>query len=262
MGRRGVSVEDETRWVFNRLAEDYHARPGYPEALVRRLMELAVPRGQVADLGAGTGHLALPLAHAGLNVAAVEPARAMLQKLEAEAPPNVRCIHAAAEHTGLEPKSFDLVLLADALHWVDPELTGKEAARLLRPGGACAVVEAHLADSPFLRELGLLLARYNPKARPAKADAARQLLSLATNGGEVARETFVHEVALEGPALEAVLRSLSYVGPALGRGALGELLAAVHRLAAEHGGAKWRRELLLTWAFAVTPGEGNGRHPV
>ncbi|HEX8910372.1 MAG TPA: methyltransferase type 11, partial [Anaeromyxobacteraceae bacterium] len=63
MGRRSVSLHDQDRWVFNRLADDYLARPPYPDALVERLAALAGGAGaRAVDLGAGVGHLALPLA--------------------------------------------------------------------------------------------------------------------------------------------------------------------------------------------------------
>ena len=48
-----------------------------------------------------------------------------------------------------------------------------------------------------------------------------------------------------------MLRSLSYVGPALGPQALAALLADARALAASHGGAVWRRELVLEWARAT-----------
>lgn len=247
MGRRGVSVHDEERWVFNRLAEAYRSRPGYPDALVARLAELAGgARARVADLGAGTGHLAIPLAARGLEVTAVEPARSMLEVLAAQSG-EVRAVHAAAEDTQLEAHAFDLVVLADALQWVDPELAGREAARLLAPGGVCAVVEARLADTPFLRALRALLARHNPKARRAPSRALVQLLSLAA-GRRGSTESFVQELVLDERSLSAVLRSLSYVGPALGPAELEQLLEEALRLAREHGGAEWRRELTLAWA--------------
>ena len=100
MGRRGASPADARRWVFNRLAEDYRQRPGYPAPLVARLLSLAGgPGARVADLGAGTGQLALPLAALGAEVHAVEPARAMLDVLAAARAPGVTAVHAAAEET-------------------------------------------------------------------------------------------------------------------------------------------------------------------
>ncbi|HVU51011.1 MAG TPA: methyltransferase type 11, partial [Polyangia bacterium] len=72
LGRRKVRLEDASRWVFNRMAEVYDARPPYPTALVDALSALAPAGAPVADLGAGTGHLALPLAARGLDVTAIE----------------------------------------------------------------------------------------------------------------------------------------------------------------------------------------------
>src|SRR5512144_1592127 len=167
MSRREAKPSDPSRWVFNRLAADYRARPGYPAALAARLLALAGgPGARVADLGAGTGQLAIPLARLGARVDAVEPARAMLDVLEADARDlPVTPAHAAAEATGLPGGAFDLVLLADAAQWVDPERAGREVARLLAPGGALAVVEPRLADTPFLRALTARLKAANPKAR-------------------------------------------------------------------------------------------------
>ncbi|MBI3182501.1 MAG: class I SAM-dependent methyltransferase [Myxococcales bacterium] len=266
MGRRGVRVEDADRWVFNRLADAYRLRPGYPDVLVDRLAAIGGgPRERVADLGAGTGHLAIALAQRGQHVAAVEPARAMLDELirgsrhlapTSEAPSSltlaltrgsVRTVHASAEHTTLESHSFGLVLFADVLQWVDPELAGLEAARLLSPAGACALVEARLGDSSFARGLGAILARYNPKATRIETRAGRQLLSLATGGAGREIERFAQEVELSPEVLEATLRSFSYVGPALGPRNLESLLSDVRALAREHP-AVWSRELTLTWA--------------
>lgn len=251
VGRRGISPEDESKWVFNRLAAEYRYRPAYPDSLVERLQALA-GGGRVADLGAGTGHLALALARRGLRVSAVEPARAMLAELrrlaEAEGL-SVEPVHAAAEHTGLPGGAFGLVLLADAAHWVDPELTGHEAARLLTPTGACAVVEAALGHTPFLDALQAELVRLNPKSRrPPRRPATVQLLALARPGARPRVERFSHEVMLADGALEGTLRSLSFVGPALAPEVVDALVASARELAQRHGGALWRRELTLTWA--------------
>jgi SAM-dependent methyltransferase len=170
---------------------------------------------------------------------------------EAAAGLPVRPVAAAAEATGLPGGAFALVLVADALHWIDPELAGAEVGRLLAPGAAVAIVEAAPAATPFMRDLSALLARANPRS-PPPSGRRRQLLALA-GAGPARAEAFAQEAALDGAALDALLRSLSHVGPALSPGALDALLAEARALAERHGGARWARALTLTWARSRRP---------
>lgn len=248
MARRNVSIHEHERWVFNRLAEPYRARPGYPAALVGRLATLAGGAGRrVADLGAGTGLLSLPLARQGLAVTAVEPARAMLDRLAGDAAGrDVAPVHGTAEATGLASGAFDLVVLADALQWVDPDRCAREAARLLAPGGVLAVVDPRPGATPFMTALGERIAQANFKARPQPLPLA--LFFSVALGTAPAHERFDDALPLEGGRLESILRSVSYVGPALGPDALATLLSDANALAERHGGAIWTREIGLWWA--------------
>lgn len=280
MSRRDVSVHDRERWVFNRLAEPYRARPGYPPALVDRLASLAGGSGRrAAELGAGTGLLAIALARRGLSVHAVEPAQEMLDVLIRElghAPPaseavaephasppaaaaepaspvaspriDVTAVHASAEATGLPAAAFDLVVLADALQWIDPERGAREVARLLAPGGVVAVVDPRPARTPFMDALGDRIAAANFKARPRPLPVG--LFFSVAGARHISSEAFDDAVELDDARLEAVLRSLSYVGPAIGPEALDSLLRDARRIAAAHGGARWARTVTLTWAVA------------
>jgi SAM-dependent methyltransferase len=277
VSRRGIRPEHEARWVFNRLADAYAARPGYPAPLVERLAALAGgPGARVADLGAGTGLLARPLAARGLRVNAVDPARAMLDVLRRDRdrdrdpdpdcdcdPDRVVAILAPAEETTLPSASFDVVVLADALQWIDPERGGHEAARLLAPCGVLAVVTPALDDTPFLSALKARIAAANPKARPLPPPVAR--LFAAARLAPPASERFHDEELLDDARLDQVLRSLSYVGPALGPAALEALLADALALAAAHGGARWARTLTLEWQRRAGPGadppRGSERRP-
>jgi SAM-dependent methyltransferase len=249
MGRRGVRVEDEDRWVFNRLADDYRARPGYPPALLDRLAEIAGGAGcTVVDLGAGTGLVALPLAQRGLSVLAVEPAKAMLRVLAEAAAPSVQAVHASAEDTGLPRAVAHMAVLAEALQWVDPGAAAREIARLVKPGGAVAIVEATPAPTPFMTGVTALIEAANFKARRSTATVARREHLLAAAGATLrATETFEHAEVLSPERLDAVLRSLSLVGPALGARELRELLDQARLLAMRAGGAVWARSVALTW---------------
>jgi SAM-dependent methyltransferase len=235
--------------VFERLADAYRARPGYPEELWMRLLALAPPLARVVDLGAGTGHLALPLARAGARVVAVEPARAMLAVCaERVGDLEVELVCAPAESTGLPDSSADLVLLADAAQWVDPEAAGREAHRLLVPSGTAVTVEPRPADTPFMRALEGLLQRANPERRPQGPGRGRQWLAVASGGASVQAVELTHSVQLSLSELDAVLRSLSFLAPALGPARMAHLVEDACTLAAKHNGAHWERVLRLSWA--------------
>ena len=234
--------------VFERLAADYRARPPYPEPLVERLSELAGAHRPVVDLGAGTGLLAAPLARLGHPVFAVEPARAMLAACrESCAGLAVTAVLAPAESTGLGAVDAGLVLVADAVHWVRPDAAGAEARRLLAADGVAAVVAPEPMDTPFMRGLRALLVFANPKARsPASGQRSRQFLTLAAGPGRPHEERWEQRVLLPALSLRAVVRSLSYGGPALGPASLERLLADVDALG-EREGREWARVLVLRW---------------
>jgi SAM-dependent methyltransferase len=234
--------------VFERLADDYRARPPYPDALVARLSDLAGPGRPVVDLGAGTGLLAPPLARAGHPVLAVEPARAMLAVCaEASAGLRVKPVLASAESTGLGDVAAGLVFLADAVHWIRPDAAGAEARRLLAPDGVAAVVAPEPLDTPFMRGLRALLVASNPKAESVStASRRRQFLVLAAGPGRPEEERLEQRVVLGREALRRVVRSLSYGGPALGPARLERLLDEVEALG-EREGREWGRVVLLSW---------------
>jgi SAM-dependent methyltransferase len=64
--------------------------------------------------------------------------------------PNVRILNERFE--SWEPdREYDAVVSFTAFHWIDPEVRFAKAARILRTGGALAVIETHtvLNDDPF-----------------------------------------------------------------------------------------------------------------
>lgn len=218
LGRRKVGLEDASRWVFNRMADVYDARPAYPAALIDALMDVAAPVGRrVADLGSGSGHVALPLAARGADVVAVEPALAMLDRLRAAARErglSVLAMHAAAEALPLPAKSVDLAIVSDALHFMDAELTARQIARVLVPGGALALVKCDFGDTPFMSDLRGVIEDSVPRRPRALTDAIVHL-SAASGVTLAAGRRFHDETPVDHETLERILRSISFIGPAM-----------------------------------------------
>jgi ubiquinone/menaquinone biosynthesis C-methylase UbiE len=245
LGRRKIRIDDHPSWVFNKMAEVYDARPPYPAALVDALAALAGKEGApVGDVGAGIGHLALPLAERGFAVVAVEPARAMLDRLEATARQHglpVRPVHAAAEAMPLEDRSLDLVVVADALHFLDRALAPAEIARVLAPRGALALVTAAPGDTPYMRAVVSLMEESAPRRPRALAQSIVQLSRVA--GAPFTREEQFHdELAVDEATLERILRSISFIGPAMNADRFAVFRRRVHALP---GPAVWARTCTL-----------------
>jgi SAM-dependent methyltransferase len=200
------------------MADVYEARPAYPVELVDALAELAGSRGaRVADLGAGIGHLALPLAARGLDVIAIEPAYAMLTRLRQRAAAHelpLRSFQAAAEATPLPAASLELVLIADALHFLDVELTGLEIARVLVPRGALALLTCELGDTAFMRAIVRVMEDAAPR-RPRRTEQATAQLSALTNVVLEPERRFHDETPVDADTLARILCSISFIGPAM-----------------------------------------------
>lgn len=146
---------------FSGRAKDYlKGRPPYPEAVVDTLEQQGLAPGSlVADIGAGTGAASHLFLRRGYRVIAVEPngdMRAAAAALGVDARPGT------AEDTRLPAASFDLVLCAQAFHWMDQPRAWAEFLRIARPGGFIALLWNNRirAGSPFLEELEQLIHFY------------------------------------------------------------------------------------------------------
>jgi ubiquinone/menaquinone biosynthesis C-methylase UbiE len=133
---------------FTGFAEVYDRhRPKPPPVLRELLPRLAgVERSSlVVDLGCGTGLSTLFWSgHAG-EIIGVDPSGDMRAQAEANAAANgatdVRFVAGFSTETGLPDACADLVTCSQSLHWMDPEPTFAEVARLLRPGGVFAAYD-------------------------------------------------------------------------------------------------------------------------
>jgi SAM-dependent methyltransferase len=112
-------------------------RPGYPDMLFDLLAELPQRRMRVWDCATGSGQAAIGLARTFDRVIATDASAAQVQA--AAAHPRVCYGVAQAEAVPFRSRAFDLITVAQALHWLELPVFYAEARRLLAPGGALAV---------------------------------------------------------------------------------------------------------------------------
>ena len=93
----------------------------------------------IVDLGCGTGLSTRAWSERAERVVGIEPNPAMLAA--AEDAPGVEYREAYAHATGLPAGTADIVTASQSLHWMEPEPTFAEAARLLRHGGVFAAYD-------------------------------------------------------------------------------------------------------------------------
>jgi len=146
-----ASREERSR-SFGTVAVTYDdARTGPPDEAAAWLL----PAGAVTvlDLGAGTGKLSRALAGQGVTVTAVEPDPRMRAVL-AERSPGVRVLAGTGEDIPLPDASMDGVFVSSAWHWMDPDRTIPEVARVLRDGGRFGILGSGMdRETGWLREV-------------------------------------------------------------------------------------------------------------
>jgi len=125
----------DTSKLFSDKSDLYaQARPQYPAELFDFIKTLPETRGTVWDCATGNGQAALGLAQVFDRVYATDISEEQVaNRLDVE---NVEFSVAPAEQTGFADNMFDLVNVAQALHWFDFEQFWPEVRRVLKPGGA------------------------------------------------------------------------------------------------------------------------------
>lgn len=117
---------------------------------VEILIAVALRYGEaVADIGAGTGYFAVPMAKAiGAEgtLYAVDAQPEMLEwirkKMEAAALGNIELVHAEASATTLPDAACDLYFIANVWHELDDrQVVLREARRILKPSGRIAILD-------------------------------------------------------------------------------------------------------------------------
>lgn len=135
-----MGIDRTKRITFEESAELY-TQERYPDELIADIISLSgiPPEGKILEIGCG-GNATISFAQRGYELLAIELGE-RLATIAAEnccAFPKVQILNMAFEEWVEETAVFDLVIAADALHWIPPEISYPKAARVLKAGGCAA----------------------------------------------------------------------------------------------------------------------------
>jgi len=129
--------------TFDAVSALYDAyRPGYPAELVGDVIRISGirPDGRILEIGSGTGKATILFAQKGFTMLCLEPGQNLIDVAAAKlaAFPRVRFVNARFEEWEGPQEKFDLVISAQAYHWVPEAVRYEKTAAVLRPRGHLA----------------------------------------------------------------------------------------------------------------------------
>jgi cyclopropane fatty-acyl-phospholipid synthase-like methyltransferase len=161
-------MQDRTlRTTFDGAANIYDIRPSYPEEIIEEIISFSgiSKESCILEIGVGTGQITLPFAKRGYEMVGLElgPALAERARQNLQEYPNVEIVTTAFEDWQSQDK-FDLLLSAQAFHWIETDIGLEKALTFLHDTGALALVwtldESH--EKAFYKETTPIFDKYIP----------------------------------------------------------------------------------------------------
>jgi ubiquinone/menaquinone biosynthesis C-methylase UbiE len=191
---------------FADLYDDYRPKP--PAIMVDLLAQLAQTEhpSLVVDIGSGTGLSTRLWAERAVSVIGIEPNDDMRHEAQRRTGSAMISYRAGtSKQTGLADQCADIVTAVQALHWMEPEPTFAEVARILRGGGVFAAVdcdwppvmhwEAEAAYEACMKQVGAVTRKHG-LAPDVKKWSKHEHLSRMSASGQFrhVREVVLHTV--------------------------------------------------------------------
>ena len=220
----------------SRVADYIRYRPGYPSPLIE-LMRTSCglrPEHVAADIGSGTGFLAMLFLSNGNKVFGVEPNEEM-RLAGAEYLSEYKrfsSVNGSAEATTLPDAGVDFIAAAQAFHWFEPMATRREFLRILKPRGWVAVIwnDRRISETAFGRAYEDLLVRYGTDYTKVKdAYPETQDMEKFFGKGHFQRHELPNFQEFDFDGLAGRLRSSSYA-PKEGHANYAPMMAALRQL--------------------------------
>ena len=124
---------------FSTQAKEYSKyRPHYSQEVIDYIVSFVKEHNEALDVATGNGQVAGKLSDYFDKVYAIDISTKQLDN--AIQKDNIIYSEQPAEHTNFSDKQFDLITVAQAIHWFDFDAFYKEVYRILKPDGVFAVL--------------------------------------------------------------------------------------------------------------------------
>jgi protein-L-isoaspartate O-methyltransferase len=137
-------LEQRKVW-YSPVVEAYdRGRPHYPQELIARSVEVArlTSDSKILEVGCGSGIATVEYAKLGYTIDAVEPNPEFCRIAERNFAefPKVNLYQQSFEEWQVRPAEYQIVLAANAWHWIASDIKYVKASQTLRDGGALVLL--------------------------------------------------------------------------------------------------------------------------
>ncbi len=123
---------------FSKQAETYKKyRPKYPEKLYREIIQFVRTKDVCWDCGTGNGQVATELSKHFKKVYATDVSKEQLANAQKKG--NISYRVERAENTNFDDNQFDLITVAQAMHWFDQDVFNQEVKRVSKTEGVISI---------------------------------------------------------------------------------------------------------------------------
>lgn len=164
----------ELKFSFSEDPELYERmRPKYPEKLINDIIEKTSlsKEKEILEIGPGTGQITAPFVEKGYNITCIELGKDLATFLvnKFEDYQNVKVINSSFEDWSSEGKNYDLIMSAQAFHWIDKQIGYLKVASLLKSGGFLALIWIFTETIEFRAEFDTAYKKYIPNSKPPES---------------------------------------------------------------------------------------------
>jgi len=203
MNMRPESERKSALQEFNRMSDYYDKyRPDYPEELIKTIISRAnlTTDSKVLEIGAGSGKATVQFADFGFEMVCIEPGVDLVKtgKSKFADNKNIDFIASRFEDYPEPSEYFDVIISAQAFHWISQPLGYEKCATALKKGGYLAPFwYLDLSrDVAFDREFVAILNKYDAfvSCMPAKNydERMKSISSKIVSSGLFSRPEIIH----------------------------------------------------------------------